>query len=137
MRQALLSFGSSYEQTPPLYSALKHQGNPLYKLVRQGKIDTPELLDIATHKKKTVQLYQLELISFNPPFFTIQARVSRGTYIRSLLNDIAQRLNSCATTYTLERPAIGNYQLSDAVDIAQLNSINDISTRIISDNLSI
>jgi len=92
----------------------------LYKLARQGVIDTVKLMDITKQKTKTVQLYQLDLISFKPPFFTLQARVSQGTYIRSLLNDIAQRLNSHATTYTLERTAIGTFKLSDAINLSDI-----------------
>src|SRR5690606_28553183 len=83
------SFGSSYEQTPPLYSALKYQGDPLYKLVREKRLDDQELENIALNKKRVVQLYELKLLSFDMPFFTIKARVSHGTYIRSLVNDIA------------------------------------------------
>lgn len=128
---ALLSFGSSYEQTPPLYSALKYQGDALYKLVRQKRLSEQELEEIAEQKKKIVQLYQLELLSYEFPFFTIKARVSHGTYIRSLVNDIAERVGSCATTYELERSAIGKFMLDASVDLYTLNTVEDINQHLI------
>lgn len=132
MHDALVSFGSSYEQTPPFYSALKHEGDPLYKLARQGSISVEELEAITQSKRKTVQLYELQLLDFNSPFFTIRARVSQGTYIRSLVNDIASRLGSCATTYTLERSAIGQFSLEQATQLAEINNREDINARLIS-----
>ena len=131
IRQAIISFGSSYEQTPPFYSALKHEGNPLYKLARQASVSVQELENITQSKRKTVQLYELQLLSFDSPFFTINARVSQGTYIRSLVNDIAVCLGSHATTYTLERSAIGQFSLSQAAQLAEINSIEDINNRLI------
>lgn len=131
--QALQSFGSAYEQIPPLYSALKHKGDPLYKLTREQKLSTEELLTITQQKKKLVHLYELELLSFEFPFFTIKARVSHGTYIRSLINDIATKLNSYATTYTLERTAIGKYSLEKATNLADIQTIEDIERNIINE----
>jgi tRNA pseudouridine55 synthase len=131
MYEALVSFGSSYEQTPPFYSALKHEGDPLYKLARQGSV-SPQDLEIITHsKRKTVQLYELQLVSFDSPFFAIKARVSQGTYIRSLVNDIAVRLGSCATTYTLERSAIGQFSLEKASLLTEIHTVDDINSRLI------
>lgn len=131
MSEVLVSFGSSYEQTPPFYSALKHEGDPLYKLARQGSMSTQELEIITQSKRKIVQLYDLRLLSFDSPFFTIKARVSQGTYIRSLVNDIAVRLGSCATTYTLERSAIGQFSLEKASLLTEINTIGDINSRLI------
>lgn len=129
--QAIQSFGSSYAQTPPLYSALKHQGDPLYRLARSNIMSAQELTEIAQKKSKTVQLYSFELIEAQLPFFTVRARVSQGTYIRSLVNDLAARLHSCATTYELERSSIGSWTISDAVGLDALNSIEDINAHII------
>lgn len=127
IRTALASFGSSYEQIPPLYSALKHQGDPLYALVRKGQMDVEDLQEIAKTKKRTVQFYQLSLDSYESPFFTIQTRVSHGTYIRTLINDIAVRAGSCATTYALARTAIGSFNLDQAATLNDLNTIEDIN----------
>lgn len=131
-QNAIASFGSSYEQTPPLYSALKHEGDALYKLVRQKRMSEEELEEIAEQKRKVVQLYELELLSYDAPFFTIKARVSHGTYIRSLVNDIAKRAGSYATTYELERSAIGQFSLGAAAPLYSINTIEDINQRLIS-----
>lgn len=131
IRTSLESFGSSYEQIPPLYSALKHQGYPLYALVRQNLMSTEQLQEIAENKRRIVQLYDVQFLSYECPFFTIQARVSHGTYIRTLINDIAMRAGSCATTYRLVRTAIGPFDLSQAIDLPSINTIDDINRLII------
>ncbi|HLC06871.1 MAG TPA: tRNA pseudouridine(55) synthase TruB [Candidatus Babeliales bacterium] len=131
LQQALDSFGSSYEQIPPLYSALKYQGKPLYLLARKKMMNEQQLQEIADNKRRIVQLYDKQLLSYESPFFTIQARVSCGTYIRTLVNDIAIRAGSCATTYQLARTAIGPFNLDQAVDLQSIESIDDINARII------
>ena len=131
LRTALASFGSSYEQIPPLYSALKHQGSPLYALVRENKMEAGQLQEIAEAKRRVVQLYDLQFLSYDSPYFTIQARVSHGTYIRTLINDIAIRAGSCATTHQLARTAIGQFDLSQATDLAAINTIDDINRLVI------
>ena len=149
IKTSLLSFGSSYEQIPPLYSALKHQGARLYALARHNVMSTQELQSIAESKRRTVQLYELQLLSYESPQFTIQARVSHGTYIRTLVNDIAvracpssfdelrmsgeqSRAGSCATTYQLARTAIGPFDLSQATDLMAIKTVDDINRLVIS-----
>ncbi len=131
LRQSLESFGSSYEQIPPLYSALKHQGRPMYLLARNKMIDEQQLQEVADAKRRTVQLYDKQFVSYDPPQFTIQVRVSQGTYIRTLINDIAVRAGSYATTYGLARTAIGPFTLADAVDLKAITSIDDLNGHII------
>lgn len=131
IKDAIVSFGSCYEQIPPLYSALKHQGDRLYDLVRRGTVSADELQTVAETKKRTVQFYEFSLVSYEAPFFTIKARVSHGTYIRTLINDIAVRAGSCATTHALERTAIGHFSIDQAVTLNDLNTIEDINRLII------
>lgn len=124
LRDSLNSFGSSYEQIPPAYSALKHQGMPLYALARNKILDEQELQRIADAKRRVVQFYDKQFLSYQAPFFTIQVTVSQGTYIRTLINDIAVRAGSYATTHQLERTAIGSFALDRAVSIKSLTSDN-------------
>lgn len=131
IRQSLDSFGSSYEQIPPLYSALKYQGKPLYLLTRTKMMSDEQLQEVADAKRRTIQLYDKKLISYDSPYFTIQVRVSQGTYIRTFINDIANRAGSCATTYQLSRIAIGSFNLDQAIDLPQLNTIDDLNKHII------
>src|SRR6266404_3305046 len=126
MRTSLASFGSSYTQIPPLYSALKYKGERLYALARNNSIELQELQEIAASKSRTVQLYDVQLLSYASPQFTIKARVSHGTYIRTLINDIAVRAGSCATTHQLVRTAIGSFDLAQATDLEAIQSIEDI-----------
>lgn len=130
MRMTLKSFGSRYEQIPPLYSALKHEGVPLYKLASQKKLSDGALQKIAEGKQRIVDLYELELVSFEYPYFTIKACVSQGTYVRSLVNDSAVRAGSCATTYVLDRSAIGEFTVHQAVAIDQIKSLEDVRNRL-------
>lgn len=117
LRNALNDIGTSYEQIPPAYSALKHNGTPLYKLARSGAIAEEELEKIAQNKRRTVHLYSSILDSYEPPRFTLTATVSQGTYIRTLMHDIAQRAGgSGATTQTLHRAAIGPFSCEQALD---------------------
>jgi len=131
LRHAVASFGDSYEQIPPLYSALQHQGQRLYLLARQKLMDVELLQEVAKTKSRRVHFYDFQLLSYESPFFTIQARVSPGTYIRTLVNDVALRAASYATTYTLARTAIGHYNLEQATDLGAINTIEDINRLLI------
>jgi len=129
---ALESFGTQYTQIPPIYSALKHEGLPLYKQARQKGVSVETLRTVVAKKARTVQLYELKLCTFEPPFFTIEAHVSHGTYIRTLLNDIAEKAGSCATTCDLERVTVGKATLRDAIDLASIQTAPDITNRLLS-----
>jgi tRNA pseudouridine55 synthase len=131
IKAAMVSFGSSYEQIPPIYSALQHEGERLYAMARKNSMSVQELQAIAEKKRRTVQLYDLQLLSYESPQFTIKARVSHGTYIRTLVNDIAVRAGSCATTYQLARTAIGSFNLDQAADLMAIKTIEDINRLII------
>ena len=131
LNDAIKNFGSSYLQTPPLYSALKHKGQPLYKLTREKKLDPEVLEEITKQKSREIKIYNLELTNINLPFFTIQTTVSKGTYIRSLVNDIAQKLNLPATTYELTRTKIGPISLQDSINLNDIKTIEDIFQKLI------
>ena len=131
---AIKSLGCKYVQIPPAYSALKHEGQPLYKLARHKKISKEELDKIVKHKAREVQLYEVELLDVEVPFFSFRARVTKGTYVRSLANDIAQQCGLCATTYELTRTKIGEGCLEQAIDLDQINSFEDVETNILSLN---
>ena len=112
--QTLDAFDRSYEQVPPIYSALRLKGKRLCVLARIGKVAVKKLEKAVEKKRRTVHIHELELLSFDFPFFTLRAHVSHGTYVRVLLNDIAQRCNTHATVIELTRTAIGNFRVEDA-----------------------
>ncbi len=130
LEKAIASFGSSYVQTAPIYSALKHKGMRLSDLARNNQLSKEQLDIIATLKQREINLYQLELLGFSPSTFTIKAQVSSGTYIRSLVHDIAKKVGSVATTYELERTAIGPFNSEHSVHLGELSSAKDIKKHL-------
>lgn len=129
---ALAGLGTSYEQVPPVYSALKFQGKRLYALARSGKVDEQQMQAISQLKKRTVHLFSTALEDFQAPHFTVRAHVSHGTYIRSLMNDIAERANSFATTVELTRLAIGPFLLENAVELSAIKNSEDVAQHLVS-----
>jgi len=131
VQQAIYALGSSYEQTPPIYSALKYKGIPLYKLARYQQFSSEQLQQLASLKTKIVQLHEINLLNFSSPYFTIKAQVSSGTYIRSLMHAIAKKIDNCATTYTLERTRIGPFHLDQSINIKTIKQLSDLHHYII------
>ncbi len=132
LEEAIASFGSSYIQTAPIYSALRYKGTRLCDLARNKQMSQEQLEAIARLKQREISLYHLELIECTLPYFCIKAQVSSGTYIRSLVNDIAKKAGSIATTYELERTAIGPFKLDNALSLEELSSSEDIEKHLIS-----
>ena len=100
---ALQRFRGDIMQTPPMYSALKHEGQPLYKYARAGK----EL----SREPRPVRIVALELVSFGGDELEITVRCSKGTYIRVLAEDIGRELGCGACLAGLRRIAVGAFEL--------------------------
>lgn len=132
IQAAIGHLGKHYTQTPPIYSALKHNGVPLYHLARHKKQNQADLQDVLDAKARPVQLYSITLTDFEYPWFTIYAHVSHGTYIRTLVDDIARNAHSCATTHELARTAIGNVNLEDSINLSALETVQDLVENLIS-----
>lgn len=116
---ALNSFLGEQEQLPPIYSAIKKDGKPLYYYAREG-------ISIEV-KKRLVNIYSLDLISFEKDSITFKAKVSKGTYIRSLGNDLAIKLNNLGYLSSLTRTKIGEFSLSQSKHIKEINEEDIIS----------
>jgi tRNA pseudouridine55 synthase len=108
---ALESFRGKIQQVPPMHSALKYRGQPLYNLARAGIT--------VERQSRAVTIYRLELIDWQPPLVTLEIECSKGTYIRSLANDIGERLGAGAHMKNLIRSAYGNFNIEDAVSLEQ------------------
>jgi tRNA pseudouridine55 synthase len=132
IQQAITDLGSEYVQIPPIYSALKYQGKPLYEIARKESLDQKELEKIIESKKRTVKLFEIKLLEFDSPYFSFKTRVSKGTYVRSLANDIAQNLKTFATTYELERTKIGKLEIKNAIELTDIKDIEDVKKHLIS-----
>jgi len=112
----LPEFIGEIEQVPPMYSALKHNGERLYKLARQG-------IEVE-RKARTVTIYDIDFISLstdaqNRVILELKVSCSKGTYVRTLVEDIAKKLNSCAHITELRRLSVGPYD-GDMLNIDQL-----------------
>ena len=100
--QAVLPrFTGSIEQLPPMYSAVKHQGQRLYKLAREGKE--------VERTPRTVQIFALELRRFTPPTLELDVHCSKGTYVRTLAEEIGAALGCGAHVSALRRTGVGPY----------------------------
>jgi len=113
--------GENY-QIPPMYSAIKVNGQKLYNLARQG-------IEIEREARK-VYFYEIKIININLPYVEFLVKCSKGTYIRSLCNDIGNKLSCGGTMWNLERVSTGNFKLIDAIRLDVLTSQN-ISNYII------
>ncbi len=109
---ALAAFRGKIEQTPPMYSALKHKGQPLYKLARTG-ISIPR-------KKRRVIIHRLKLVYWRKPVATVDIECSKGTYVRSLARDLGEYLDCGAHLKSLVRTRCGLFSINDAVSVPQL-----------------
>lgn len=109
---ALSRFVGRSEQVPPMYSALKKEGQPLYKLARQGQV--------VAREARPVEIDQLELLDWTPPALILELTCSPGTYVRSLAHDLGQALGSGAHLASLVRLASGRFTLAEAVSLQRL-----------------
>ncbi len=108
----LEQFRGEISQVPSMYSALKHNGQPLYKLARQGvEVERPA---------RSVQIHQLEQIAWQKPFLSLQVHCSKGTYIRNLVDDIGQKLGCGAHVVQLRRTAVGRFSEGQSQPLADL-----------------
>ena len=109
---ALGGFRGKIQQTPPMYSALKHQGKPLYELARAG-------ISIE-RQSRPVTIHRLELAGWEPPALTLEVECSKGTYIRSLAHDLGHILGCGAHLAALERTQCGIFGIGDAAGLEKV-----------------
>lgn len=112
VREALAAFVGPIQQIPPMYSALKRDGIPLYKLARRGIT--------VEREPRSVVIHDIELLRWTPPLLTIRVKCSPGTYIRALARDLGQKLGCGAHLHSLARLASGRFTLEEAVSLDEL-----------------
>lgn len=106
---AVESFKGTYNQEVPAYSAIKVKGKKLYEYARENKE--------VTLPKREVTIYDIKIISIKKNIVTIKTKVSKGTYIRSLVRDIGNKLNTYATMTSIERTSLGNFNIKESYTI--------------------
>lgn len=112
LEEVFKKFIGTITQKPPIYSAVKYHGKPLYKYARKGK-----KLDLI---ERPVIVKNLELLEFSPPEVKFRVECSKGTYIRSLVNDIGIALGCGAYLIELVRTKIGSFLLEEALNLDDL-----------------
>ena len=108
----LQSFHGEFEQYPPIFSAIKKDGKPLYELARAGK-------EVKTEPRK-VKVYDLQVISYNAPVVEIMVHCGSGFYVRSLAHDLGAQIGCGAHLSGLIRTDVGAYQLKDAFSMEEV-----------------
>jgi tRNA pseudouridine55 synthase len=117
IKKLIHQFIGTTEQLPPMYSALKHQGKPLYIYARDG-------IDILRPKRK-IQIHTIELLDYDGGKLRLRIQCSKGTYIRTLAEDIGDGLNVGGYLIELRRTHIGNYSIENALDIDKIEKTKD------------
>ena len=115
LEQALAAFQGEILQIPPMYSAIKVNGKPLYKLAHQGK----EIARTPRH----VTIHSVILTDWQPPDLTVEVACSAGTYIRSLAYDLGEALGCGAHLTALTRTASGHFDLAESVSLDTLREL--------------
>lgn len=115
--QACMQFIGTINQTPPMYSALKHEGKALYEYAREG-------IEIE-RKVRTVHIHAIEVLSFTGDVAEITVTCSKGTYIRTLAEDIGASLGCGAHLIGLRRTYTAGYDIAQAITLAQFEAMSE------------
>ena len=118
---AAAKFVGEIEQIPPAFSAIKVNGQRAYKLARAGK-------EVVIEPRK-VRINRLEITDYNYPEIKFTVDVSSGTYIRTLVEDIAKSLMTGGYTIQLKRTAVDNFSITHAVDVKEMNA-EDVESKL-------
>ena len=117
VRTCILSFQGEQQQVPPMYSALKVNGKKLYELAREGKV--------VERKARPVTFHNIEVLWMELPKVKIRVQCSKGTYIRTLLEDIAAAMGQKGTMSALRRTTAGVYTEADAHTLEEIQAAKD------------
>ena len=106
------NFKGDIYQTPPMVSAVKINGVPLYKLARKGKT--------VERKPRLVHIYKFQILDFNPPEIKFVLRCTKGTYVRTICHDIGENLGCKAHLSSLRRTSAGNIEIEETTPLNEL-----------------
>ena len=121
LTQALGRFRGRIEQVPPMYSALKHEGQPLYALARAGQT--------VARRARQVTVHELEVLQRAPDLLRLRILCSKGTYVRQLAVDLGEALGTVAHLEALRRMAVGGLRLDQAVSLDDLQALGEEGRR--------
>lgn len=138
LEDVLKKFTGELLQVPPMYSALKHEGKKLYQLAREGIV--------VEREPRAIVIYKLGLVDFAENSIILDVECSKGTYIRTLVEDIAEALGMCGTMSFLLRKSVAEFTLDNAVTLEELvltpesylapveDAVNHIPELLLTDN---
>ncbi|MGI5309165.1 tRNA pseudouridine(55) synthase TruB [Rheinheimera sp. WS51] len=115
LEQAMQAFRGDIQQVPTMFSALKYQGQPLYRYARQG-ITVPR-------EARPISIYRFELVSFTPEVARFVVHCSKGTYIRTLIDDLGEALGCGAHVSALHRTQVGPFDIEQAYTVAAIEKV--------------
>jgi len=115
VKEAVMSFLGDIMQIPPMYSALKVNGQKLCDLAREGKT--------VERKARPVTIHELEILEMNLPRVTMKVKCSKGTYIRTLCEDIGAKLGCGACMESLLRTKVSEFYIEDAIKLSELEAL--------------
>jgi tRNA pseudouridine55 synthase len=119
---AVMSFVGAIEQVPPVFSAIKVNGKRAYKMAREGK-------EVKLEPRQAI-IYAIENLEYTYPVANFTVQVSSGTYVRSLIRDIGQKLECGAYMSALQRTQVGEFSLESAITVENISE-KDIQNNII------
>ena len=111
-KKCIESFIGEYDQIPPMYSALKVNGKKLYELAREGKV--------VERKSRKVQIYDIRIKEMKLPRIRMEVSCSKGTYIRTLCNDVGEVLGVGGCMESLLRTKVSRFELNDSMKLADI-----------------
>lgn len=120
VREVVMGFAGDYEQVPPMYSALKVGGRKLCDLAREG-------IEVE-RKARLVHIYAIKITQMELPFVTMRVHCSKGTYIRTLCDDIGERLGVGGMMKSLVRTRVSAFSIEQALTLAQVEKHRDLGT---------
>ena len=117
--KVLSSFLGKQKQTPPMYSALKRNGNPLYELARNG-------IEVE-REERDIEIYDINLVSLENDLLTFSCSCSKGTYIRTLAKDISEKLNTVGHLVSLKRVRVGAFKIEECKNVNEVTLEDSVS----------
>ena len=117
LTESIKSFIGGYDQLPPMYSAKKIDGKKLYDLAREGKT--------VERKPSFVDIYDIEVLDMSLPYYTVRVVCGKGTYIRSLGEDIAAKCGELSVMTSLKRTMVSGFEVSNALTLSELTELKN------------
>ncbi len=126
-RALLARFEGAGKQVPPMYSALKKDGKRLYELARKGQV--------VEREPRTIRIHELALLEAHGRRLVFRVRCSKGTYVRTLVEDVAKAAGTVAHTASLHRESVGDFRADDMLDMVRVRRLAESGPEVLRSSL--